>query len=535
MAPRGRDASCVKLGPESHVSMRVLREKCGDSSGARGVDKPKTFVAIYQGFPRKHRNAFFPNRSLLERSLLMLFSHLRSPWGASLGLAAALIGTGAGAATIHRLAVSATVGSGGATTYLQSTASGSALQGEVASSAQTAIKIPFGVLGEYNAAGSTFGSGMLGISTTGYGVGAESLSKHQPSLLALNNSGGPGAQIFGENGGDAADFIATGGGYGIYVSSDSGNAITSHGTTNFTATTFSEDESTEGGYGESGASYSTGGIGTFGGNFSNAGGIGVEAESETATQGEPAIQAMTETDGTELFDAGTSDSNTGNNLSISTVLSSVSKNASGGVIMTQRASSDLQINGDIYLTGAIYTNCDDSVPYATVACGKETLAKTRSASGASYDVYTAKHANATIEDEGEAVLRNGAAHVALDTAFASVISKRRPYLVFTTPQGDTRGLYVTNRTSQGFDVRETSGGRSSLTFDYRIVAQPIGEENERMALSKPKTDLGGTHGRPAMSKALAVHQMLLKHIAAERRTHQAFRAIKPPASFVSVR
>ena len=457
---------------------------------------------------------------------------LRSRWGAGLGILVLVAGTGAGAATLRRFAVTSATGSGGATTFLQSSASGSALQGEVASSALTSIHIPFGVLGEYNAAGTTFGAGSLGVSTTGYGVGAESLSAGQPSLIALNNSGGPGAQIYGENGGDALDIEGLGGGYGIYASSDSSNAVAAFSATQYYAAVYAEDEASAGGYGTAGNSFSTGGIGAFGASYD--GGVGVLAEAESAQQGLPAIQAVTSTDGTELFDAGVSDSNTSNAFSVSTVLSSVSANRSTGVYTAGRASSDLQMNGDVYITGAIYTNCNGSVPYASAACQDSTLARVRSGSGADYDMYAAKHASETLEDEGEAVLRNGTAHVALDPAFASVISSRQPYLVFTTPQGDTRGLYVANRTPQGFDVRETSNGHNSLTFDYRIVGHPIGAETRRMAIAAPKSrETGG--GRPRPSAALAQHEMLLKHIAERGANHKAFHMKKPPASLVSLR
>ena len=462
----------------------------------------------------------------------MKLMHVRSRLGAGLGVFVILAGSGAGAATVHRMALSAASGSGGAQTILQNATSGSAIQGEVASSVNASIKIPFGVLGEYNAAGSTFGIGTVGISTTGYGVGAESLSASHPSLLALNSSGGPGAQIYGENGGDALDIEGLSGGLGLYAFSDQTDAIEAYAQTPSFAAVVGVDIASQAAYGIVGDSNSPGGIGTFGGNSTS--GVGLQGMSEANTQGLPAVQAYTTADGTELFDAGVEDSNTGGSLAISTVLSSVSANNSGEVFTNQRASSDLQINGDIYLTGAIYTNCGSNVPYATTPCGDRTLVKQRAPGGASYDMYATKHASETLEDEGEAVLRNGVAHVNLDPSFASVISTRQPYLVFTTPQGDTRGLYVTNRTAQGFDVRETSNGHNSLTFDYRIVAHPFGGESTRMALSKAKTPIAG-QGRAKATRAFALHQQLLKHIGNAGLGPHAAKRAKVPASLVSQR
>jgi hypothetical protein len=50
---------------------------------------------------------------------------------------------------------------------------------------------------------------------------------------------------------------------------------------------------------------------------------------------------------------------------------------------------------------------------------------------------------------------------------------RKPYLVFITADGPSKGLYVAQKTNSGFIVRENPGGSSTLVFDYRIVANPI--------------------------------------------------------------
>lgn len=46
------------------------------------------------------------------------------------------------------------------------------------------------------------------------------------------------------------------------------------------------------------------------------------------------------------------------------------------------------------------------------------------------------------------------------------------YLVFITPQDNSRHPYVTHKTSAGFAVMEADNGRDSVAFDYRIVAKP---------------------------------------------------------------
>jgi hypothetical protein len=73
------------------------------------------------------------------------------------------------------------------------------------------------------------------------------------------------------------------------------------------------------------------------------------------------------------------------------------------------------------------------------------------------------------EDFGTARLKGGRTIVKLDADFAKVI-KRGDYRVFVTPEGDCRGLYV-RRKANSFEVRELMGGKSSITFSYRIVGR----------------------------------------------------------------
>lgn len=105
----------------------------------------------------------------------------------------------------------------------------------------------------------------------------------------------------------------------------------------------------------------------------------------------------------------------------------------------------------------------------------------RSATGANVRAYTAKTTLPTVEDTGTAQLVNGTAVVRLDPTFASSIDLRSSYRVFVTPNGDTRGLFVTSKSAEAFIVREAQAGRASVSFDYRIVATALGQAGQRMA------------------------------------------------------
>ena len=80
----------------------------------------------------------------------------------------------------------------------------------------------------------------------------------------------------------------------------------------------------------------------------------------------------------------------------------------------------------------------------------------------------------------------GVANVRIDPAFASV-TDHKWYYVFITPLGDTLGLYVSTKSTSASQVRETEHGRSTLEFDYRIVAHPFDAKNDRFH-SLPRCD-----------------------------------------------
>jgi hypothetical protein len=85
------------------------------------------------------------------------------------------------------------------------------------------------------------------------------------------------------------------------------------------------------------------------------------------------------------------------------------------------------------------------------------------------------------EDFGSAQLSRGAAVVAVDPEFAQTVNTETDYMVIPVPNGDSKGLYVTNKTPKSFEVRELGGGTSSIRFDYRIVVLRKNYENVRFA------------------------------------------------------
>jgi hypothetical protein len=116
---------------------------------------------------------------------------------------------------------------------------------------------------------------------------------------------------------------------------------------------------------------------------------------------------------------------------------------------------------------------------------KGSYARTTGTSGTARTLY-APHTTAPVtEDFGEGQLVNGRGYVRLDPALADVIDGRSTYYVFITPEGDSDGLYVTQKSLAGFTVRESRGGHSTLAFQYRILAKPVDEDGKRLALAPP--------------------------------------------------
>lgn len=88
---------------------------------------------------------------------------------------------------------------------------------------------------------------------------------------------------------------------------------------------------------------------------------------------------------------------------------------------------------------------------------------------------------------------DGSAQVQLDPDFA-VLVQCDGYHVFLTPEADSKGLWVTDRSPTHFTVREQQGGTSSLTFSYRVVAKRKDIEVRRLEqvkLLQPEDVLAG--------------------------------------------
>lgn len=213
------------------------------------------------------------------------------------------------------------------------------------------------------------------------------------------------------------------------------------------------------------------------------GGVGVLARSGGQNQvGSVAIEALSgggignygafvESDGTSLFAQNTNSSTS----PTAVIVGGTADPASNSLVAEDSFNSPtfwVDNGGNAHVRGLLFT----SGP-----CFAGCL-KTRNSPARLVQRYTPQESEPTIEDVGEAQLYSGAAYVRIDPAFANVMDRDATYLVFVTPQGLTRGLYVANKTAQGFQVKEEPGGNASVAFDYRIVAKPLGQNAARLPM-----------------------------------------------------
>jgi hypothetical protein len=157
---------------------------------------------------------------------------------------------------------------------------------------------------------------------------------------------------------------------------------------------------------------------------------------------------------------------------------------------------------------------DDSgnVDATTFKTPHGTYVRTTGSSGTTRISYATLTAAPVFEDSGEGRLVNGRGYVTLDPALADVIDKHRSYRVFLTPDGDSNVLYVTQKSSAGFLVCESRGGRSTLSFDYRIIAKPVDDDAQRLAVA-PSDRVPDVAQRPLRAEHPATTQRPLDPFA----------------------
>lgn len=293
-----------------------------------------------------------------------------------------------------------------------------------------------------------------------------------PEISVTNNGTGDGVDVFSTagdgvfsetDGFDGGDFISLGTGYGSFAESVAD--------ANFSAAAagwqFGASKEDIGVWGFAG---STVGIGNY------AEGFAASAEGAKCCGGAYSIGVWADTSGTSGSSAGiaalaTVDTGYGlvtySNSTDSTIWAEndVTGDSSAPVLVATGASGYClsTVSGNLTCTGTI-------TPAVSINGGANKVA-----------VYGVQAAENWFEDAGSGQLSHGSAVVQLENTFAETVNTGVEYHVFLTPNGDCKGLYVTQKSPTSFEVHELGGGTSNISFDYRIMAKRRGYETVRLA------------------------------------------------------
>jgi hypothetical protein len=96
-----------------------------------------------------------------------------------------------------------------------------------------------------------------------------------------------------------------------------------------------------------------------------------------------------------------------------------------------------------------------------------------SSTGAKIETYAAASREMTVQLSGTIALNHGRATVRfdeIDPEFTNIIDENPSYRALVTPYGATGSLYVTNRTTDGFDIVESGAATSGVDVDWIVIA-----------------------------------------------------------------
>jgi len=81
------------------------------------------------------------------------------------------------------------------------------------------------------------------------------------------------------------------------------------------------------------------------------------------------------------------------------------------------------------------------------------------------------------QDFGAGQLKGGTTHIDLEKLLTRSIrvDEKHPLKVFIQLEGECNGVFVTNKSAKGFDVKELQGGKSDVPFTWQIVASRADE------------------------------------------------------------
>jgi hypothetical protein len=84
-------------------------------------------------------------------------------------------------------------------------------------------------------------------------------------------------------------------------------------------------------------------------------------------------------------------------------------------------------------------------------------------------MYATMSSSVDVTTKGVARLANGTKYVAFAQNFQELLSDNQPIIVTVTPTEESKGVYVKNVTSRGFEVVENGNGTANASFNWIAV------------------------------------------------------------------
>lgn len=112
------------------------------------------------------------------------------------------------------------------------------------------------------------------------------------------------------------------------------------------------------------------------------------------------------------------------------------------------------------------------------------------------------------QDYGQGQLNNGKTHITIDPILAKniVVNDKHPLRVFVQLEGDCEGVFISNKTQNGFDVSELKSGTSNVAFSYTIIANRADEMNPDGTMAKYSDERFPAAPGPQITKALETQE-----------------------------
>lgn len=97
----------------------------------------------------------------------------------------------------------------------------------------------------------------------------------------------------------------------------------------------------------------------------------------------------------------------------------------------------------------------------------------------------------TFTDSGTGKLVNGVAQINIDPILSKniFVDETHPLKVFIQLEGDCNGVYVTNKSANGFKVKELQNGNSNVSFSWQLIATRADVKDEKGTVTSKHVDV----------------------------------------------